>query len=222
MAVDLSASISSPTGFTLDNGTLAGKGTTAQAAELLRLSGIGSSMALPDVNSALRGAAPSGHTMTSAPVTSGRLYLIPIAFGMPTVTEIGIVVITAGAAGTKVRVGIYDRRSGGMGPGALLVDSGELATNSTGHKAAAISQAVVVGRIYWMAALFSGTPSVKMTSAPAGWQVGVDNTTQTNATNYANQIYRVFSYGALPSDESSQTTYTYDATTNLAPIILWK
>lgn len=58
-------------------------------------------------------------------------------------------VVTAGAAGTVARLGVY-ADSGQMAPGDLLVDAGTVNTDSTGTKSAPISLPVQPG-LYWIA-----------------------------------------------------------------------
>lgn len=148
------------------------------------------------------GALPAGSTMTSGVLRMSRF----IAGESVTIAELGYYLQTAGAASTKVRLGIYSDRSDRSGPNALLVDSGEIATDgAAGYTSAAISQALVAGTAYWSASLFSGTPIVSgntmsvSTTAPLGYVPS----THANTGFWA--IWRFLSYAALPADESAQS-----------------
>jgi hypothetical protein len=86
-----------------------------------------------------------------------------------TLNLIGVEVITAGESGATVRLGIYsDETIQGCYPGALLLDAGTAAADSTGRKDITISQRLPVG-LYWAVVCVqnnSGTPAteIKMTS----------------------------------------------------------
>uniref|UniRef100_A0A6M3Y024 Uncharacterized protein n=1 Tax=viral metagenome TaxID=1070528 RepID=A0A6M3Y024_9ZZZZ len=76
-----------------------------------------------------------------------------------TVDRIAINVITAGIAGTRGRLGIYNLDTN-LYPGALIVDGGEVAVDAVAVVAATINQALTKG-IYFTALVSNGTPSIK-------------------------------------------------------------
>ena len=100
-----------------------------------------------------------------------------------TLDRICFEVTTAGAGGTKARLGIYNDGTD-LYPGALLVDAGEVAVDTTGLKTIIISQALTKG-IYWLAVVTDGTPktyyetevpnilgdSTSLYRTRAGWRV---------------------------------------------------
>ena len=68
------------------------------------------------------------------------------------ITDVGFSVTTGGAAGSVARCGIYDCQddlNGNMEPNALLFDSGEFDTTSTGSKSTATTLQLKEGRWYW-------------------------------------------------------------------------
>jgi hypothetical protein len=89
--------------------------------------------------------AASGVAVTS----SGLIYAQAFDIRM-TLTHISFEVTSAGAAGGKVRLGLYDCLDNGV-PGALLQDLGETAVEVAGVKHAALPQAFAVDRPVWFA-----------------------------------------------------------------------
>jgi hypothetical protein len=79
-------------------------------------------------------------------------------------TAVGMNVSLAGNAGSIARLGIYeaDETASGYTPGALIVDAGTVAIDSTGVKTIAISEALERGRPYFTAFVHNATsgPSV--------------------------------------------------------------
>lgn len=68
-----------------------------------------------------------------------------------TLDRIGCRVTTA-ATGGRARLGIYKNTSDtNLYPGALLIDAGEITTDTTGAKTLAISQALDANTLYWLA-----------------------------------------------------------------------
>lgn len=152
--------------------------------------------------------APPGVSASSA-VSSGlndKLVMRRFVAGESiTVAEIGIYLQAAGAAGTKARLGIYADRPDKSGPAALLVDSGEIATDTTGYVSAVISQLIQAGTPYWSASIFNGTPAVcgNALSASATAPLGYNVTSHSNVGFWA--MWRAATYGALPADETAQS-----------------
>ena len=109
-----------------------------------------------------------------------------------TFDRIAIKVVTAGAASTKARIGIYAVGTN-MYPGALVLDAGEVAVDSTGVKAIVINQSLTKG-LYYMAFISDGTPQPAYTynsRSPLGIREG--------EFAYGHHMWRVAqAYGALP------------------------
>lgn len=112
--------------------------------------------------------------MTSGPITatgtimqSAWQYFVPYVVEEPhTFIGLGLNVTTAGAAGAIIRFGLYQDNNGI--PGALIVDAGTVAADTTGFKAVTISAMLAPG-LYWTSVASQGPstqPTVKMR---AGW-----------------------------------------------------
>lgn len=102
---------------------------------------------------------------TTQALTADRLYCIPLVVCRDfSIDRIAIQVTTAGAAGTKARLGIYENGTN-LHPGDLLVDLGTVDVDSTGVKVITISptQALTKG-VYWLAVISDGTPTLKAES----------------------------------------------------------
>lgn len=115
--------------------------------------------------------------MTSGPITAtGTImqlqwqYFVPYIVEEPhTFTQLGLNVTTAGAAGATLRFGLYADNNNI--PGALIVDTGTVAADTTGFKSATISAMLAPG-LYWksVSSQIAGVqPTVKMR---AGWHDG--------------------------------------------------
>lgn len=133
--------------------------------------------------------------MATLVVTSGLLYACPIYIASPvTLTSIGVEV-TAFAAG-NVDLGLYVDSAGT--PGALKFDAGAVSTGTSNtFKSISISQLIADAGWYWLAGVFSATPTVRaLTTANSlhmlGFTSGTDTTIHTGVT--VSQ-----SYGALPN-----------------------
>ena len=164
---------------------------------------------------ALRGAQLGLSAIGNAAMVANRLYLIKVHFEKArTLTGLGLRVNTAGGAGTVCRLGIYEMSEDGL-PTTLLLDAGTVATDSTGHKEITISQAVA-NRPYYVAALFEGTPSCNSGAT----NLPLLGFTASSAAAVA-YLYRAFTFGTLPSDETGSAG-TYTAGVTHMPLIFWK
>lgn len=114
------------------------------------------------------------------------------------IDRIGIRVL-GGAAGTA-RIGIYNATSGtNMMPWALLHDSGELDTSSTGFKIATVNWALEPDTLYWAALLMSANAvTVRAVPVTGNYPIlGYDNTLE--ATVSPGTGWSVaYPYGAMP------------------------
>lgn len=146
-------------------------------------------------------AAGSGNTAFSA----NTLYAYPIFISQKiTAIAIGVNVTTLSAG--NVRCGIYTDSAGV--PSALLVDGGSISTGTTGFKSATISTVLIPGW-YWLAAVFSGTPStstVGVTSAQhwLGFSSGTDTTIKGG-------VSVSFNFAALPDPFTAGSTLIANA-----------
>ncbi|HEY0013911.1 MAG TPA: hypothetical protein VGB79_13800 [Allosphingosinicella sp.] len=87
----------------------------------------------------------SGVAVTSSSLVYAQAFDLRIPL-----THVSFEVTVAGAAGARVRVGLYDCLENGL-PGALLQDVGEVAVDSAGVKHAALPQVFAVDRPVWFA-----------------------------------------------------------------------
>jgi hypothetical protein len=137
-----------------------------------------------------------GHATANIAITANRLYAYPLFIARNlTIDRIAMEVATAGAGGTKVRLGIYNGDGTNLYPGSLLLDAGEVAVDSTGIKTITISQALTKG-LYWVAMVSDGTPTVKANSnVTRSYWMGIRGTSY----SYHQQgWYVAHTYGALP------------------------
>ena len=125
-----------------------------------------------------------------------------------TVDRIAIHVHTAGAAGKKARLGIYNNGTN-LYPGTLLLDAGTVDVDSIGVKAITINQSLPKG-IYWAALITDGTPKIYSdyflyeSILPLGQ----------NPTNFGQQqvTWTIASaYGALPGPFPGGASLTYSS-----------
>lgn len=131
--------------------------------------------------------------LTTLVVTANILYAVPIYIPAPKVyTNIAIEVTATHAS--NARLGIY-RDSAGA-PGALLVDAGQVSVNTTLGRGIGIAVWVDEPGWYWLAVLFSGTPTVRALNRAGGAMfLGFAAAGDTNP-NMAVSVAQAF--GALP------------------------
>lgn len=148
----------------------------------------------------------SGLTET---VTLGQLYAAPFVIPRSglTVVRIGFAVNSAAAAGGVGRCGIYTNTSSTVFyPDALVVDSDEFATDSTGGKEATVSASITSPGLYWYVTLF-GTSACgiarQATSLDGPW-LGWASITASNG--FVNRIIKAQTYGALPATFPASAT----------------
>lgn len=99
-------------------------------------------------------------TLANYTLLVDSLYAVP--FIVPcsqSFDRIGIGIVTAGAAGTEARLGVY-YDSGSVSPGNLMLDAGVVAVDSTGVQEIAISINLSYALI-WLSIISSGTPIVR-------------------------------------------------------------
>lgn len=143
-----------------------------------------------------------GVSQPNLTLTANRLSFC-LSQPQPTYTSLTlqITVITA-AAGGKVRVGVYNRATD-CGPGTLIGESGEIDCSTTGNKSVTITVTNSTAGIKWLA-ICSNSSSIVIRG------IGKSSSLGRLSAGYAwyDTIYRSYTYAALPSDETSQSTYT--------------
>ena len=100
--------------------------------------------------------------VTAATPALGAVTAVPYAVtaGLVTLTALGVLVATAGAGGSLVRLGVYADANGL--PGALLLDAGTVSTDLAGEVTATATLPLTRG-LYWLVAALQAAG----TSAPA-------------------------------------------------------
>lgn len=137
-------------------------------------------------------------------VTANRLYAMPFVVGTPiTIDRIGFEITTGSAGGC--RMGVYAHDSAGNGPGALLSDFGIGDTTSIAVVEITGSLVVPTG-VFWVAGVFSVTPTVRRVNAGVGSVfLGYSANNETGTTSYSCVAYGAHTYGALPAAFPSAT-----------------
>jgi hypothetical protein len=140
-------------------------------------------------------------TLTTGAPAINEIWCVPfIPNQRIAITSIGFRVTSAGGAGSKARVGIYDMQSqSDFMPKHLIYDSGEFSTTTTGNKQnTSISVVLEPGQMYWFAYLAGTAAPTIRTIPPAGIYplhgVGIA------ATVPEVGISLTYSYAALPAD----------------------
>jgi hypothetical protein len=140
-------------------------------------------------------------------LTADLLIAYPIVFSTTvTWTKIGIKVSTgSGSATEKIRLGLYNNGVDNR-PATRILDSGELALQTTGDKEATISQSLTANTLYWLAQNTNdpgGTTQVLSTggiSDDFSWVIGGASSTEllNMSADIGGGVYRSLAYGALP------------------------
>jgi hypothetical protein len=131
-------------------------------------------------------------------MANNTLYMMPI--WVPDIrnfTSIALGFVSAAVVGTA-HLGIYrcNRLTGH--PTTLIVDAGTVNTGTTGTKTIAINVTLNPG-LFMLAIVASGAPTVHATLSDA---LGIQ---MTGGVNAIGGLSRIFSFAALPADESAQT-----------------
>ena len=139
---------------------------------------------------------PASH-YANITMVADRLYASPLIIVRDmTVDRIAIQVSTAGAAGTKARLGIYNDGTN-LYPGTLLLDAGEVAVDAVAIVNITISKALTKG-IYWMAIVTNGTPDV-MGDDAYDQSIPIMGLSSTNFGVNNDYWYVAHTYAALPT-----------------------
>lgn len=115
----------------------------------------------------------SSPDMVTAAVTVDTFDAIP--FYTPVTQSfdrIAVGVTVAGAAGTRVRMGVYANLEF-IYPGALILDAGEVAVDVTGERFLPITLTLTPG-LYWLVHGFNGTPTTRVIPGSALIPLGYD------------------------------------------------
>ncbi len=151
---------------------------------------------------------PNTGAASTLALVANRLYKTPIfVCRRRTITDVAIVVSTL-AAGSNIRLGLRRMSLTDGEATTLVADFGVVSGATTGTKTITGISVVVDAGWYYLEVVSDGTPTIRcITSTSQPNPMGsVPTTTWTNV----NGLFRAFTYGTLPSDETgvSQTLNT--------------
>lgn len=101
-------------------------------------------------------------------------------------------------SGGKIRLGIF-ADNGSLYPGALLVDSGDIACDAAGFKDVTISQALVGGALYWIGYVVNGITTLAFSKIAAGTTPSIMGVSAANPPVVGMGWTVAHTYGALPN-----------------------
>lgn len=145
-----------------------------------------------------------GAVTTQALASANSLRVFP--FFVPKTMRFDRIAIRVSTAATgatpRIRLGVYeDKGDGSVYPGALVLDAGEVAVNTTGLKELAIDLTLRGGKLYWLALVGQDTASLVAAATPVADALatflGLDNTL--SGTPYLGYAI-VQTYGPLPAN----------------------
>ncbi len=138
-------------------------------------------------------------------LNADRMTALPLLVARDMTVDRIAIEVTTEAAGKKVRLGIY-KDGANISPGALLLDAGEVNTDSVGIKEIAINQKLTKGR-YWLTILSDGTPTVRALSYAYGVVTG-RGILSTDFSRKIGGVYSDIAYGSLPDPFGDDTSYS--------------
>lgn len=176
-----------------------------------------------------RGTIIDGHGNTARaprlPIISGRFYgqrghyggvaatmalVANTLYGVPFVPPSDMAIdrvagnITGGAAAGKlIRIGLYDADPVSGAPRNLLVASGAIAADATGLISVTVDQKLRSDRLYWLACVSDGTPTLTSTTGARA----VLGMTDASDSGGGASVTRVFAYAALPTPWGTIAAY---------------
>lgn len=124
-----------------------------------------------------------------------------------TVTKIAINVTVQGDSSTTARLAIYSAAATTKYPGALLLDCGTVAIDSTGVKEISISQSLDPG-LYWLAINHGSTTSPTLRSVGSYSFPPIGGSSSSLPTTMVAVYTQSFTYAAMPSSASISTATT--------------
>jgi hypothetical protein len=141
-------------------------------------------------------------TFTIAATATLRYMPLLVEKDSITINRLGIYVLSASAAGTKCRLGIYNATAG-FRPNALLLDAGEVAINSTGQKTITGLSTALTRGLYFLAILNSAAGSINSVLSSSMPDLFGTSSGAQNATSYFSHTQ---TYGSLPSNAAALTS----------------
>lgn len=154
-------------------------------------------------------------------LTANTLHFVPIIINRKqTFTRIGMRSGSNFSSADTYRLGIYRDSINGGKPGRLVLDAGTVTTAaSNASYEVTISQALSAG-VYWLAAVSASANSdTECVVGSSGYASAIMGCRISGSLLSHLGWTRSFTYGALPSDETSQT-HSYVTSNNSSPL-LW-
>ena len=130
--------------------------------------------------------------------TSNRIYYVPFCMPSTTLIRMAIQTLTAAAAGSRIRIGLYENDGGN--PGNLVVDAGEVLIDTVGVREIILSHAIELGN-YWIAFNMESSCKIKAYERLRSTYSSIigRNSAGANVTS----LYENHTYGAMPSSAGS-------------------
>ncbi len=135
--------------------------------------------------------------LTTGAPAAGTLRALPFQVAEDCTADQLALEVTAAVATAVSRVGIYDSTAD-IYPGALIGESGQMATDTVGVVTAAVSLALKRGVLYW-AALLGGTAAANIRCLNMGNAASVLGVGAAFGTTYQVGWFHAQAYGTLPS-----------------------
>jgi len=147
---------------------------------------------------------PGTGARTQAAGLAGNIWLVPIIIEKDTiVTDIGVMV-QAGLAASNVRAAIYIGDNTGGRPKTLVVDSGNMASITSGLKSVTFGSPITLlasNKVYWLGLQCSAGTSIYYTTM-------ISHIMGTTAAANSSAHILAQAYGAFPADVSAATFTT--------------
>lgn len=148
-----------------------------------------------------------GRTLSSFGSTPPLNKLVAFPFDVHSSFDaISMYIKTAGSTNSVVRAGIHGVLASGL-PGALVYDTGEYSTATSGPLIMPLDTTRLLDSIYWITVLFGGdtAPSMLSSNSPAAIEMqrifGVsDNNIEFGIANNVNAVVADYTYGPLPEE----------------------
>ena len=156
---------------------------------------------------------------TAVAFVANRLVQTLVQISQQIVLDSVAVVVSGAIASAKIRIGIDNSDIATGLPTTLVLDSGEVDASSTGVKSITGLSLTLPPGFYFFAALSGHAPGIRGVSATTSiCRIGA-NLSGTSANALSGLLRTGVTYGALPSDE---TTQTYANNTSAHPIVFWR
>lgn len=145
-----------------------------------------------------------GGVAATLALAANTLYGVPfVPLADMAVDRVAANITSAAAAGKLIRIGLYDADPVSGAPRNLLAASGAIAADATGLITATIDQKLRSDRLYWLACVSDGTPTLTSTTG-ARAVLGV---TDASDSGGGASVTRVFAYAALPTSWGTIAAY---------------